>query len=354
MKPKLMLALGLLLSLTLTAQKVDLDRFRFTAAYRDLPSMPIDSAYHSYDFQLHTGPLMRVATNDLRGAETLFIEGWLGVPEHGDIGVSLNMEDLIIVKSDLQSREEIKKDKSGNITNRKTYHYSVLTYTYTARMAVTDKEGRQLQSRQLVSRSESFQHKGPEFASKAAAANLLLNMFTLTAELSQEVMNATIRQLSNQLTNAYGYAERRVSDQVWIIDSRKHPEYDTFRSHWAAIQHGLFRLNPNEGVEAIRISLIADIDYFEKLPLRYTGKDKADRKLRYAAYYLLSKIYYYLDDPDRAAEAANRLVLNDYDSRDGKLLEADASQLKDLFILNKRDSRHFPLYLESVVLTENQ
>jgi len=260
------------------------------------------------------------------------------------------MEDLVVLKSDVSVREETKKDKAGNVVNRSNYYAPVLTYSYAARMEVRDKNGNQLQARQLVNRSQQFQYKGAEHGNRMAAANILLNQFQLTTEISQLVLNRTIRGLSDDLTWNYGYSERRVTDNVWVLDSRKHPAYDDFRMHWGNIRSALFRLQPDQPVDNIRESIATDIAYFEQLPLKYDGKDKSSRKLRYAAYYLLSKIYYYFDDPDAAALAANRLVLNDYDSRDGYSLENASRQLIESFRMNKRYSRHFTLHYEALAL----
>ncbi|MFT4023715.1 MAG: hypothetical protein QM664_08030 [Flavihumibacter sp.] len=342
-----LLAIGM--SQIAPAQKVNLDHFSFTTAYRSLPALPVDTSFHSYDFHLQAGPLMGLA-NRPGTEESLYIEGWIQVMEKGDLTVSLWMEDLLVVKSDVDVREELKRDKAGKVINRSNYFAPLLTYTYAARMEVRDKFGNQLQARQLVTRSQQFQYKGAEFGSRVAAQNILLNQLQLTTEISGQVLNRTIRELSNSLTAGYGYAERRVSDNIWVLNSPKHPENDAFRTHWGNIRSALFRLQPDEPVDNIRESVAADITYFEQLPLRYTCKDKASRKLRYASYYLLAKVYYYFDDPYATALAANQLVLNNYDTRDGFSLENAARQLIESFRMNKRNSRHFTLHYEALAL----
>ncbi|GAO43426.1 hypothetical protein [Flavihumibacter petaseus] len=350
MKTKMLLA-GLLFLQGLTAQKVDLDRFSFSVAYRDLPRQPIDSGYHTYAFQLQTGPLMRVAREQARGTETLYIEGWMGVVDGADIAVSLVMEDLVVTKSAIAEREEVKKDKEGKIISARRFYAPVLTYYYAARMELRDRQGRTLQSRQLVTRNQSFQYTGPEKSSRAEVSGLMMNSFDLTGPLSYSVVTKTIRDLSVDLTNSYGYAERRISDQVWVLDSRQHPEYEAFRQHWGNVKNGLILLQPDVPLDDVKRSIASDITYFESLPDKYSGRSKADRKLRYAAYYMLAKIHYYLDNPGLSATAATSLVLNDYDSRDGKYLEAAALELMEIFRINKRHSRHFPLYFDGMAAT---
>ena len=82
------------------------------------------------------------------------------------------------------------------------------------------------------------------------------------------------------------------------------------------------------------------------LKKKYSSNSKADKKLRYASYYNLAKIYWYLDDPDAGLKEANELVINGFDAKDGRGLEAGATNLKMQLRLAKRDSRHFPLNVE--------
>ena len=41
------------------AQKVDLDKFYFSASYRDLPRNPLDTSFHTFSVSATTGPLTK-------------------------------------------------------------------------------------------------------------------------------------------------------------------------------------------------------------------------------------------------------------------------------------------------------
>jgi hypothetical protein len=83
------------------------------------------------------------------------------------------------------------------------------------------------------------------------------------------------------------------------------------------------------------------IDYFEKVKKEYTSSDKEDRKMRYASFYNLAKIYLYLDEPEKSMTEADALALNDFDERDGKMLHQAAALLADKLRKNNADTRHF-------------
>ena len=108
----------------------------------------------------------------------------------------------------------------------------------------------------------------------------------------------------------------------------------------------MFQMNAEEPLDEVRNLLAPVISYFEKVKKRYSSGSKADRKMRYASYYNLAKIHYYLDDPDAAMREAGELTMNGYDEKDGRGLEAAARHLKTILKLNKFSSRHFSLDAE--------
>jgi hypothetical protein len=328
-------------------QRVDLDRFSFSVNYRELPQFPLDSSFRTYDFNCQVGPLMKMAIGNESPAERLEIQGWKWLAANGHLTVQLKMEDLIITKSDISQREEIKKDKNGNVVSKKMYYSPLLTYTYAARVIIKDYTGRQIDEYQMVNRSQNFTYNGTESGSKIGAANVLLNMVFLTTQVSRDVLYRTIYQLSTNLTRQYGYLEKRVSDMVWIVANKKHPEYSRFRSNWGIVKNALFKINTNEPVGPIWEEVQPAIVYFEKIRKQYTDTDKHDRKLRYASHFILSKLYFYLDKPELAQREASDLILNDYDSRDGHHLESMANYLKNELAINNRSTRYFPLYTQS-------
>ena len=85
------------------------------------------------------------------------------------------------------------------------------------------------------------------------------------------------------------------------------------------------------------------IDYFEKVKKEYVTSDKEGRKMRYASYYNLAKIYIYLDEPGKAITEADALAMNDFDEKDGRMLHQSAALLADKLQKNNATTRHFAL-----------
>ena len=50
-----------------------------------------------------------------------------------------------------------------------------------------------------------------------------------------------------------------------------------------------------------------------------------------------------MDDPQSMIKEANGLVLNDFDTKDGKAFEESATALKNLFKISNTNTRHFTI-----------
>ncbi|MBK6978284.1 MAG: hypothetical protein IPH28_15305 [Cytophagaceae bacterium] len=99
-------------------------------------------------------------------------------------------------------------------------------------------------------------------------------------------------------------------------------------------------MKADEPIDALRENLEPIIEYFESIKSKYKTDEKADKKLRYGAFYNLSKLYYYLDKPDLAIIQAEGLIENDYDKKDGEKLAENAQILVDIFKKTKLNSTH--------------
>ena len=108
------------------------------------------------------------------------------------------------------------------------------------------------------------------------------NVIPVTSDIIRQETNNTMLQLSNMLTYDYGFSQRTVNDFMWILDSRKHPEYNDHRNAFITVKEALFQMNANEPLNKVREMMQPAIDYFEKVnfPLANLEKPK-DLNWRY-------------------------------------------------------------------------
>ncbi len=344
MKKPLTLGLFIIITLAATAQNVDLDRFYFNVTYRELPRKGLDTSWRTFAVALETGTLCKLAMREDMLSQIVNIEGWRKLDRHAHILIRTRLEDVIVEKSIIRERQEILKDKQGKQTGVRMYYALQLTYSYGARTTVTDYMGRVLEEFPVIDRNIKHTYTGQEYATKAEAElHYAYNAMNVNSEIMRRVATSTMEDISNRLTINYGFTQRTVSDFMWILDTRKHPEYEAHRKAFSLVKQAMFQMNADEPTDKIREMLQPAIGYFEKIKKRYPSTSKKERKLRYASYFALAKIYIYLDDPDAAMREATGLVMNDFDARDGRMLENVANDLKWVLQQNKVQTRHFPV-----------
>jgi hypothetical protein len=109
----------------------------------------------------------------------------------------------------------------------------------------------------------------------------------------------------------------------------------------------------NQPVEPLLEQVKPSIEYYKKTAESYVGKKKKMRKMRYASYYNIAYIYYFLDQLDKAAEYAQKIIDNDYSEKKGKRLLSSINDLKNLFEANKVKTRHFEVITEDLTSSDN-
>ena len=334
----------LLMPLIVFSQKVDLDKFKFTTQFRSLPALRIDSNFRTYNVSVEGTRLMQNYLNDLSPENSVWIEGWRKLNNKGHLDIRVKLEDLLPESVSVKEREEIIKDRAGKETGRRKTYWQEIVYTFSAFADINDYRGNYINKIVLADRNYKQVYRGPEFAVRQMAEGyFLINSLTITGQLYKNCVNRAMNYLTDQITRDFGYGETTLTDHMWILDSKKHPEYRAHRQAFLTISEVLFSMSANKPIDGVREQLKPAIDYFESIKRKYSSTNKHDRKLRYASYFNLAVLYYYLDDPQSMQREASGLILNDFDAKDGKALESSAVYLKDLFAQTGLRSRHFAI-----------
>ena len=273
--------------------------------------------------------------------------GWKRLQNRSHVDIQFRFEDVLIEKTDVIENVEVLKDKNGKETGRRSTFILSITYAYGAHAKLTDYRGQAIQTHVLANRDQKRKWNSEAFQSAAEAnAYFKFGIATITNQLIKQSVANSISSLNSTLTWNYGYAARTVGDFFWVLDSRKHPEYENHRRAWIDFKQAIVGMSADEPLDDLKTELKPVIEYFLKVAKKYNSGSKADKKLRYASFYNLSKIYIYLDEPDAAMKYANELSINGFDAKDGNRLEAVAADLKQQLRVAKRNSRHFPLNVQ--------
>ena len=328
--------------LSIQAQRVDLDKFNFTVSYRDFPNDPLPDEFKTYNIRIEASPSLGIGYSAQNLANEILIEGLKKVEGTGHVTILLMMDDIVFEKTNTNERIHTSKDKDGNEV-KKSYFSTELIYSFAARMSIYDYRGSTLiNNRILFDRNNKRTYKTPEMSSADEATGYFAGKSTeIKASLAKQLTSGVISQTSDWLNAQYGYPVRRVNDILWILNNKRHSSYRDQQKAWNDFRDAIVYLNENEPVTKAKEKLKPVIAYFEKAKKQYTASDRESRKMRYASYYNLAKIYIYLDEPEKAIIEADALAMNDFDEKDGRTLRAIAEALSEKMRKNNTSTRHF-------------
>ena len=331
-----------LIVFSVAAQRVDLDRFNFTVSYREFPDEPLPIAYKTFNVRIEAAPSLGLGYSVNSLENSIFIEGLKKVAGTGHVTILVMLDDIIIEKTETTERIEIKKDRQ-NVETRRSYFATEMTYSFSARASVYDYKGSTILSNHILFDRESKRtYKSPESSTAADAVNNFNNrVLEVKENMAKQLVNTAVSNLNATLNTRFGYAVRKVNDIFWVLNNKKHPEYGEQQKAWNNFKNAIVMVSPDEPLDKVKEKLKPVISYYDKVKTIYTGSDKEARKLRYASYYNLAKIYIYLDDPISAMREADALSMNDYDESDGRALRSMAESLDMELKKNNAMSRHF-------------
>jgi hypothetical protein len=349
MKRSLLLTVVMLSSLCGIAQRVDLDRFSFTTSYRELPTNRLDSSWRTYSVVLEAGPVMKLNVSAEELERMVIIEGWKQVSFGGHVQVRIRLEDVVMEQNEVVPIDKVLRDKNGKEIGKETTYQVKTTYSFVARLRLLDPNGSLIQQRELQTRDQKLTHITSEFKTEGEAKTFVrYGTMQLLNDLNKRTAYSVTGGLGNELTRAYGFPIRQAGDYLWILNNRKHPEFEAQQKAWIDFQQAISNADAERPIIEARKSMQPVIAYYAKVKKQYASDDKNSRKLRYGACYNLSKIYFYLDMPDEALREGGELKITGYDQKDGDRLQAQATWLKQQMRQARMDTRHFYLPVDNL------
>jgi hypothetical protein len=341
---KLSLAISLvLLSSVLLAQKVDLDPIYAKVQYRNLPSKPLGFDYKTYSVSVSSGNLNEELYSSDLVKSNIKLEGFKYVTDGADLVIKFRSEDIIITRTEIKTRTDEIKDKSGKVTGRQTLGWFEVDYTFSTVFEVMDlKTNKVLHSSVLDDRNSKYQYKTEESkVINAGSEYYKTNRKMVLAGFVSKKYNEYFSTINARVNNLFGFPVVTETLMFWVLDSKKHPEYQDHQTNLKNLVALLPGISSDLPIDNIKEQAAPIIEYLKGLDGRYKSEEKADKKMRYSGYYNLALLYLYIDMPNEAIEMGNKVIENDYDKGDGKIIIAKAEKLKALFETNNFFTRHF-------------
>jgi hypothetical protein len=376
MKFKTLLLLCCTLAYSAFSQKVDLDKFKFGVKYQALPKENVPVEKRTFNVTSTTGTTVKSFVDETDLKNKLRILGWKRADNEPTVNINLDLIEFSLINSKLAEDVNEEKDKAGKVLSRTVKYYVTADYFQDGRIKITgsfsppelsvkEKEAQKAKDEKVASnrflaktsinaaaktesnfRNENLPSNKNYTTDKYETSSKAVDYFrvsqaSISESLLRDFVNTGINR-ANYLANYYFGFETAYddTDHLWILDSKSHLEYQTQQEAIQAIKTLFATMKANEPIKELEENLQPLIDYFESLKTKYSGDDKWNKKMRYSAFFNLSKIYYYLDRPALAIIQADGLIANDYDTKDGERLKKEAQDLLDLFNKTKFTSRH--------------
>lgn len=354
-----------MINIALFAQKspkVDLDRFSVAAEYQELPefNIPMEDRLYFVNTEVSNGiynmPDYQNITNDI------VINGWKFSDANPSITVAIRVQDFIENRVSITNRLVEEKDKDGKVIKSYKLYKAVssfngkatvdvsTTFTITQEKPVDKKveDNRFLSStatKTTTGESTMRADQGYTFESKEyrtsveAEKDYKLNRSnTYNTQLNTFVSH--VKHVANQYLNRkFGFRPNTARFILWILDS-KEEEGQIQKDAIEAVRIIFSEMKANQSLTGVAENMQPLIEYFESLKTKYSNDDKGSKKIRYSAYYNLGKIYYYLDQPEKAIIEGQGLIDNGYDKKDGEEIIKDSEKLIELFKSKNFTTRH--------------
>ena len=347
MMKKIFLAAFVLLASTMPTnaqtKNIDLDLFRFSITYRSIATQPVNPLFFTYSvFVNSTKPTERIVSL-IEIEDATYIEGQQRVNnnENADIAVVINLGNLVVINSNVNERREESKNKEGQVTSVSYYYRVEANYTFESTYKIMQ-GNKTLISGVGTAPTSTQTYKSQEYGNRKDAMNFWNNnKDVLISEFATGLSRQIAASVTSRASSLFGFPVVRTTDVLQITDEKKHLENERFRTNTTLLKEKLQAVTPNEklikdaGLEEI-------IEYYKSIPGKYVDTQlKADIRLRFAAYFNLCKIYYYLEDIDNVNKYADLLIKNGHDTKDGEKFKKSAEELKTMLNRTRIKTRHF-------------
>ncbi|MBP6411701.1 MAG: hypothetical protein KA313_11415 [Pseudarcicella sp.] len=339
---KLVTAFLLFASVQSTAQRVDIDKAKFVIKRTFLPRNPLAEDVFFYGVNVKNSASVRQYLQEDEIASRIKIDGFQRADgQPNSVTINMNFDEFIVRKNELTSRTEETKDKAGKVT--KSYYYRIkLTYTLGAAYEVKSPDSKDIVKYVNYYDNNDFKVWESSEYSTSAEANRYYNdnSASIRANILTNLVNGLTNRISSYLRYEIGFASQELNEYFWILDSKKHDEFENNQKITKQLIEEMKRFTANSKPENVDEHFKPYFDYFNKLA-KLDMEEKGNKKLVYAALFNLSILSYYLDDPIQSKVIAERLIKDDIDEKDGKELVKNADYLIDVFKKNNKFSTHF-------------
>jgi hypothetical protein len=342
MKLKTLFLFAILLkTISISAQKLDIDKISFKSKRTLMPLKPQGDDVYFYQVNLKNSSTVRESVGDADIKSKINISGLSQVEgQSNSVIVNLSFSDFMIDKNEITSRTEETKDKAGVVT-KKTYYKIKLTYNLSGYYDVKGPKNNFISESINIIKNYPRYFESSEYGNQNDARNYYRdNALAIRNQLILDLVNDATGVISRYLSAEVGYRAQNVVDHLWMNDSKKHPDFEENQKMCKLVIDEFARFTYESVPENFETNIAPAVAYFKKLA-NGDMEDKSVKKSTFLANYNLGIINFYLDDLLEAKQYADKLIKAELYEKDAKVIIENINEVTPIFKANSKATTHF-------------
>ncbi len=323
------------------AQSTDIDKELINVNYVRLPKKPVlNDADRTFSVLSLNSEALTQSLPELYFESEIKLSGFTKLNNDAFLSIQSKLIDVTLLSSDIKSEQKSRTDDNGKVT-RWTEYKTIIKYRTEGSVTISSAD----QSIDEVFTFNGDKTKSSKVFDNYESARAFRNNNSIKTLRINYIKNV-ISTINSRISSLFGYKEIKAEKYLWVLDSKKHPENESHKANFNLVKNAFSNMKSYESLDNIKAEVAPALEYYKSVLTKYDGKDRKSKKLRFASLYNIGWINYYLDNPDEAATYAAKIIENDYDKSEGKTLDKRAIALRDIFAVNKTNSRHFKILTE--------
>ncbi len=315
-------------------QRVSLRDFDVKANYWQLPKQGLPTHINTFHVEINSdeSALKFLSTSKANLENQIVIGGYERLEEAGAKVVVTNEGPKA---GSLELKTTKKKNKEGKTWNE--YHYEVES-SGSAELRIEDDKG-------------GFLHTETFFITKKKKSGTFRSVTDLKKNFNAEKFYLGLRR--NVLDEMMAAVQQNINYNFSLLKKTQKVEFEGVKGdkHRDARKFNAQKPKVIKAFEAMTIESIDEfkeliqpsIDFWKEMEPKYSGKDKKERKLKYACQINLSRAYFWMEDFANAKHYATMIKEGSYKEKNGKRMLKDIAATEESLNRVKRPSRHFKI-----------
>lgn len=325
------------------SQKMELTPVEFYVNYQDLPSVFVPVELRTFSVKVKTAGSIESFKNAKLLADFIKVYGWKRVADSGTVNVEVQLLDFRKKNDEIEKNSVEEKNRYG-VPERVLEMFTIVTNYATngnAKIVYYAAGSKVPVVNEVLNFSKTIPCKSVENHDLPYLQDYnKKNETPLFNKRLSDYVESSLNQVKNKLNDKFGFAAINLNEQLLVLVSKE--EGDAYKTVIDQVVKKLSEMKADVAITNLESDLEPSIKYLESLKEKYSGSSKANKTIRYSAYYNLAKIYLYLDQPDKTIVEGEALIKNGFKKEDGETLVEMGKKLQNKFNTLNAKSTHNP------------